>query len=422
MKKRKSLSVKTRFQVLKRDRYTCQYCGAHPPDVLVVVDHVVPVAAGGSNDPSNLRTACQPCNGGKSDGLLEEGDLLTPSARTLEEQSERLRQAKAYAKLVEDMRAHDDDRVGMVISAWAKAFQAREVTEDGKSCWQLGPGELFPGEASVRKVLKRLPLEAVLDAVDITAAKMGRGNRGAESYFFGVCWRKVDALEAAPAASAPEPAPREFAAVPPSAVVPARREFPDDSPSDFEDSEIDSTEWTPCTPFICSGTGTPANLPDWWDYKRGLPPDVWLESPVEYQDQSAWHHARERQKADPDAGAAPNPWLPHAPHEQPIRNPEWVRYWKKYRYSQEREEIGLFWGPEGVGSAPCVYRPDVEPSRAEAVQIGSDFIAQLRANARSPWTPVRVKPGQWRALIQVLNQEDIFLDHGEFMGMRVWIN
>ena len=59
---RKGISKKTRFDVFKRDLFACQYCGAHPPGVLLHVDHIVAVASGGTNDKDNLVTACQPCN------------------------------------------------------------------------------------------------------------------------------------------------------------------------------------------------------------------------------------------------------------------------------------------------------------------------------------------------------------------------
>ncbi len=36
------------------------------PDVEITVDHVVPVALGGSDEPSNLAAACDACNGGKT--------------------------------------------------------------------------------------------------------------------------------------------------------------------------------------------------------------------------------------------------------------------------------------------------------------------------------------------------------------------
>jgi 5-methylcytosine-specific restriction endonuclease McrA len=52
---------------MERDGFRCRRCG-HGPDVApLVVDHVVPVAKGGTRDDANLQTLCQPCNCGKSD-------------------------------------------------------------------------------------------------------------------------------------------------------------------------------------------------------------------------------------------------------------------------------------------------------------------------------------------------------------------
>jgi len=54
-----------RFNVLKRDNFTCQYCGQHAPDVKLEVDHIVPIVEGGTNEESNLITSCYACNRGK---------------------------------------------------------------------------------------------------------------------------------------------------------------------------------------------------------------------------------------------------------------------------------------------------------------------------------------------------------------------
>lgn len=61
-----SVSKRVRYEVLRRDSHTCRYCGGAAPDVKLTVDHVVPVALGGSDDPTNLVTACADCNGGKT--------------------------------------------------------------------------------------------------------------------------------------------------------------------------------------------------------------------------------------------------------------------------------------------------------------------------------------------------------------------
>lgn len=70
--KRKQLSDKHRFMILERDGYTCQYCGRKAPEVALEVDHIIPVAKGGSNKPSNLITACRECNSGKRAHIIGE--------------------------------------------------------------------------------------------------------------------------------------------------------------------------------------------------------------------------------------------------------------------------------------------------------------------------------------------------------------
>ena len=62
-----AVSKRTRFEVFKRDGFTCQYCGRTPPTVTLECDHVHPRARGGGNQLCNLRTACSDCNLGKSD-------------------------------------------------------------------------------------------------------------------------------------------------------------------------------------------------------------------------------------------------------------------------------------------------------------------------------------------------------------------
>jgi len=61
-----ALSVRTRFEVFKRDDFTCRYCGGKSPTVVLEVDHIVPKAEGGSDDLMNLATSCWACNSGKS--------------------------------------------------------------------------------------------------------------------------------------------------------------------------------------------------------------------------------------------------------------------------------------------------------------------------------------------------------------------
>lgn len=59
-----------RFAVLKRDKFTCQYCGRSAPEVKLEVDHVVAFTAGGLTSIDNLVTACENCNCGKRETWL----------------------------------------------------------------------------------------------------------------------------------------------------------------------------------------------------------------------------------------------------------------------------------------------------------------------------------------------------------------
>lgn len=66
----RNLLYALRWFILERDAFTCQYCGQHAPDVKLEVDHIVPIANGGTNDPSNLLTACYACNRGRNASTL----------------------------------------------------------------------------------------------------------------------------------------------------------------------------------------------------------------------------------------------------------------------------------------------------------------------------------------------------------------
>ena len=63
---RRLMTRALREQIMRRDNYTCQFCGKYMPDeVGLQIDHIVPVAKGGKSVPSNLRVLCNKCNGSK---------------------------------------------------------------------------------------------------------------------------------------------------------------------------------------------------------------------------------------------------------------------------------------------------------------------------------------------------------------------
>lgn len=89
MAQRKALSKKLRFQILERDNFACRYCGRGAPEYRLEIDHVTPVACGGSDHPDNLIAACCDCNAGKSWGLLNTCAADRPGLRPLPSQAVR---------------------------------------------------------------------------------------------------------------------------------------------------------------------------------------------------------------------------------------------------------------------------------------------------------------------------------------------
>lgn len=72
---RKIMNDDIRYNVFKRDNYTCQLCGLTAKDgVKLHVDHIIPVSKGGKTVMSNLQTLCDRCNNGKSNKTEEDFD------------------------------------------------------------------------------------------------------------------------------------------------------------------------------------------------------------------------------------------------------------------------------------------------------------------------------------------------------------
>lgn len=172
---RKALSKKTRFEVFKRDRFTCVYCGATPPGVLLHVDHVLAVANGGTNAIENLVTSCQPCNLGKSDRLL---DVVPASVREkAAEAAEREEQVIEYQKLLASIRLRIEDEAWEVADVFCNHFNKDGIRKD----WLL----------SIKRFVERLGLYETLRAMEIAVVKKPYSANTCFTYFCGVCWNMV---------------------------------------------------------------------------------------------------------------------------------------------------------------------------------------------------------------------------------------
>jgi len=57
-----SIPLVVRTYVFDRDNSQCQSCGKTEAVAKLQIDHIIPLAQGGSNDISNLQTLCNTCN------------------------------------------------------------------------------------------------------------------------------------------------------------------------------------------------------------------------------------------------------------------------------------------------------------------------------------------------------------------------
>ena len=113
-----AISVRTRFEVLKRDEFTCRYCGRVTPDVVLEIDHIVPVCDGGSDDAINLAVSCWECNRGKAGVRLSEvmtGEDPHDKAILL---LERERQLDEYNVVLEGVRERREAMVWNLHTYW----------------------------------------------------------------------------------------------------------------------------------------------------------------------------------------------------------------------------------------------------------------------------------------------------------------
>lgn len=118
---RQPMGKRLRFEIMKRDGFRCRYCGATPDQSLLHVDHVIPVAGGGTNDPVNLVTACQPCNSGKAHKLLNDQIPPPKNVPTKKELKAQKEQVAAYLEAMKEAQSIRDS----VVEAFAEVWEAR---------------------------------------------------------------------------------------------------------------------------------------------------------------------------------------------------------------------------------------------------------------------------------------------------------
>jgi len=177
------VSKRIRYEVLKRDNHTCRYCGGAAPDVVLTVDHVTPVALGGSDDPSNLVAACKDCNAGKAS--------TSPDAAVV-----------ADVKALDMQWAGAIKRVAAARSRQRKKRQAYLVRFlDTWEGWTYGSKNwTFPLPSSWENSIGRfydlgVPIDELLECVMVACGNDRIRADDTFRYFAGCVWRTVKEMQ-----------------------------------------------------------------------------------------------------------------------------------------------------------------------------------------------------------------------------------
>lgn len=173
---RKAISKKKRFDIFKRDGFSCQYCGSTPPKVILQVDHIFPVSLGGDNHEDNLITSCQPCNLGKH------ATPLSTIPKSLKQKAIEVKESEEQIKAYHDVLYARRDRI--LSEAWEVVDILGIRNNDGtvRSDWIKG----------IKGFIDKLGAFDVSEYATIAAsARCRSGKEYRFKYFCGICWNKI---------------------------------------------------------------------------------------------------------------------------------------------------------------------------------------------------------------------------------------
>lgn len=149
-----TISKKLRFEVFKRDKFTCQYCGKSAPDVTLHVDHIEPKSKGGSDDILNLITSCFDCNMGKKDRRLSDDTVIQKRKRQLDELQERREQLEMLMEWQKGLLDLDSDIVNGLHDLWKQLAPGYQLSQTGLT--------------EIKKWVKRWDLMEIADAMRVS--------------------------------------------------------------------------------------------------------------------------------------------------------------------------------------------------------------------------------------------------------------
>jgi hypothetical protein len=154
-KPRPGISPKLRFEIFKRDKFTCQYCGRAAPDVLLQVDHIQPVSKEGATDLLNLITSCKDCNAGKGNRELSDDSILQKQKAQLDELQARREQIEMMLQWQKELIKVDADAVSEVALLWQELVPGYQLNDNG-----LG---------NLKRIIQRFGITKTVEAMRLSA-------------------------------------------------------------------------------------------------------------------------------------------------------------------------------------------------------------------------------------------------------------
>lgn len=179
--RRKSINKKLRFEVFKRDNFTCQYCGRKAPDVILQIDHLKPVKKGGKNDILNLVTSCIDCNQGKGAREIADNSIIQKKQKQAELLNERLQQIEMLRDWHIELANQENAEVEAVNSLY-KSFTNNEYCISDKY-----------KNTTIKKLIKKYGLSLVLEALSEGTKTYGDPDKALEK-LPGICACKNNPL------------------------------------------------------------------------------------------------------------------------------------------------------------------------------------------------------------------------------------
>jgi len=175
MVERKPLSKKIRFEVFKRDSFTCQYCGSKAPEVILEVDHINPVSKGGKDEILNLVTSCYDCNRGKSKNTLLDNSVIDRQRKQIEELNIKRQQLEMMLKWRDGVADIEKKKFDAAINLFNSYFTPDSLNEHG--------------EKTINGLVKKFGLSETLNAIDLSVEKYKKSNAD-----FEICFKKVGGI------------------------------------------------------------------------------------------------------------------------------------------------------------------------------------------------------------------------------------